>query len=272
MVGKNADFSSWQVAPAELEAVLLQHPDIVDAAVCGTMHTNGVDEVPKAYVIRAKKLHTSDLLTAEEVYQFSRTRLASYKALDGGVCFVEEIPRTASGKIQRAKLAKMDTYRRSVTAVLLSSGTSGDVQEKIQELKDAVMVDVKDVTEEVTEKSISTIKARSDEQGAKNVVTDRSTLRGGGLKKDVVTVTVEETPRRSTRLSLHKRGTSTSSSELLALGKLRMGSRRKGTTRTSSSSEGRSVSPTAAPAKVVKKESKRDRLKRLVKAVQATAV
>ena len=119
-----------------MEAVLLQHPDILDAAVCGTVSKNGIDEVPKAYVIRRKHMREADMITAEEVYQFSRTRLASYKAIEGGVCFVEEIPRTASGKIQRAKLARMDEYRRSVTDVLLSVGVSPEQREKIVEIKD----------------------------------------------------------------------------------------------------------------------------------------
>ena len=56
-----------------------------------------------------RKMATSDsLITADEVYAFARKQLASYKALDGGVVFVEEIPRTPSGKIQRYKLARVN--------------------------------------------------------------------------------------------------------------------------------------------------------------------
>jgi len=54
------------------------------------MAEDGVTEVPRAYVIRRKKLHEDQMITADEVYKFARTRLASYKTLDGGVCFVEE--------------------------------------------------------------------------------------------------------------------------------------------------------------------------------------
>lgn len=57
-------------------------------------------------------------LTAEEAYSFTRPQLVSYKALDGGILFVEEIPRTASGKIQRFKLAQMNTYREIVSSLL----------------------------------------------------------------------------------------------------------------------------------------------------------
>jgi len=175
------------------------------------------------------------MITAEEVYQFSRTRLASYKALDGGVCFVEEIPRTPSGKIQRAKLTRMDQYRRSVTAVLLSTGVTPEKKEKISEIKDTAMHDVE------------------------------------------VAVPREDTaphPRRSARLWSHRSNTSTSSTSSsglsLGFGNLRMRPRRKNTGSTASSEND---SPTAATtvAKVQKKESKRNRIRRLVKAVQAAA-
>ncbi|KAK1140753.1 hypothetical protein N8T08_009954 [Aspergillus melleus] len=107
----------WQVAPAEIEAVLLKHPGIEDVAVTGVNSPDGSTEVPRAFVVRTKGLTTSRL-KAEEVYQFARRQLASYKALDGGIIFVEEIPRTASGKIQRFKLSQMNTYREIVTSLL----------------------------------------------------------------------------------------------------------------------------------------------------------
>ncbi|PLN75743.1 acetyl-CoA synthetase-like protein [Aspergillus taichungensis] len=107
----------WQVAPAELEAVLLKHPGIVDAAVTGVTSKDGSTEVPRAFVVRTRGM-TGARLTAEEVYLFSRRQLASYKALDGGIIFVEEIPRTASGKIQRFKLSQMNTYREIVSSLL----------------------------------------------------------------------------------------------------------------------------------------------------------
>ncbi|EAW13115.1 adenylate-forming enzyme AfeA [Aspergillus clavatus NRRL 1] len=116
----------WQVAPAELEAVLIKHPLIEDAAVTGVMSQDGSTEVPRAFVVKARG-SSANRLTAEEVYLFARQQLASYKALDGGVIFVEEIPRTASGKIQRFKLSQMNTYREMVTSLLarFKGATSG---------------------------------------------------------------------------------------------------------------------------------------------------
>jgi len=196
---------------------------------------NGVDEVPRAYVVRQKKLHETNMINAEEVYKFSRTRLASYKALDGGVCFVEEIPRTASGKIQRAKLTRMDQYRRSVTAVLLSTGATQEQKERISEIKDTAMHDVE-------------VAVPKDDNAAH--------------------------PRRSARLSWHRSNTSTSSTSSsglsLGLGNLRMRPRRKTTSSTDSSENGTPTTATSV-AKVQKKQSKRSRFRRLVKAVQAAA-
>ena len=94
---------SWQVSPSEIETILKQHDQIADAAVAGVHRADGITEVPRAYVIR-KAGAEAEKLTAEAVYHFAGSRLARYKALDGGVVFVDHIPRTASGKVQRFKL------------------------------------------------------------------------------------------------------------------------------------------------------------------------
>ncbi|KAL4920443.1 hypothetical protein BDW62DRAFT_5954 [Aspergillus aurantiobrunneus] len=107
----------WQVAPAEIESILLKHPGIEDAAVTGVTSKDGSTELPRAFVVRSKS-PAGYRLTSEEVYLFCRRQLASYKSLDGGIVFVEEIPRTASGKIQRFKLTQMNTYREIVSSLL----------------------------------------------------------------------------------------------------------------------------------------------------------
>ncbi|KAK3059416.1 hypothetical protein LTS18_010921, partial [Coniosporium uncinatum] len=87
----------FQVAPPELEGFLLGHPDIVDAAVIGV--PAGEDtELPRAYVVRRPGSDASEM-TEEDVKEFVGSRLAKYKRLEGGVRFVEAIPKNASGKI-----------------------------------------------------------------------------------------------------------------------------------------------------------------------------
>ena len=103
----------YQVCPAELEAVLLQDTRIADVAVIGIRLPDG-SEAPRAYVVRA----AGTKLSSEEVYSVVRQCLAGYKALDGGVFFVDRIPRTVSGKIQRGKLASMNQRRDALAGLL----------------------------------------------------------------------------------------------------------------------------------------------------------
>lgn len=92
----------FQVAPAELESALLSHPHIVDAGVVGVKITND-EEVPRAYVVR-REGPDGRSLTEADVQTFVRQRLSGYKALVGGVQFVDNLPKLANGKILRRVL------------------------------------------------------------------------------------------------------------------------------------------------------------------------
>ncbi|KAK6384286.1 hypothetical protein LTR65_009660 [Meristemomyces frigidus] len=93
----------FQVAPPELEGVLLGHPDIVDAAVIGvTETTREGSELPRAYLVRRPGNGGSP--TPAELHKYMRERLASYKMLEGGVVYVDAIPKNASGKILKRLL------------------------------------------------------------------------------------------------------------------------------------------------------------------------
>ena len=87
----------FQVAPPEIEAVLLGHPDIVDCAVIG-VYLNEDAELPRAYVVRRPGSDPAKL-TEEIIKDFAGEKLAKYKRLEGGVRFVDAIPKNASGKI-----------------------------------------------------------------------------------------------------------------------------------------------------------------------------
>ncbi|KAF7887824.1 uncharacterized protein EAF01_010978 [Botrytis porri] len=89
-----------QVAPAELEALLLEHPEIADAAVIGVMIREG--EVPRAYIV--KSCESGNGLIAEEVMEWVEKRTSRFKWLKGGVEFVDTIPKNPSGKILRKLL------------------------------------------------------------------------------------------------------------------------------------------------------------------------
>ena len=89
----------FQVPPAELEEILRTHPDIVDAAVIGQPHPHH-GEIPRAFVVLRPDTKTSEKC----IQNFVGERVASYKRLDGGVTFLNTIPKNASGKIMRRQL------------------------------------------------------------------------------------------------------------------------------------------------------------------------
>ena len=106
--------NGWQVTPTELEQILTEHPLIADAAVVGVkvVEPSGLEDThPKAFVV-ARQTHLSPskntkndiLLTEDEVKGFVAARVARFKRLEGGVQFVDEIPRNSGGKILRREL------------------------------------------------------------------------------------------------------------------------------------------------------------------------
>ncbi|EKM53608.1 uncharacterized protein PHACADRAFT_260046 [Phanerochaete carnosa HHB-10118-sp] len=98
-------YKGFQVAPAELEGVLLEHPNIVDAGVVGIMSEAEATELPRAYVVHTAKLASEDREAfALSVGEWIRDRVASHKRLRGGIVVVDAIPKSPSGKILRRTL------------------------------------------------------------------------------------------------------------------------------------------------------------------------
>lgn len=97
-------YKGFQVPPAELEALLLTHPAIADAAVI-PIPDEEAGEIPKAYV----KL--SEEVSEEEIMEFIAERVAPHKKIRL-VEITEEIPKSASGKILRRVLVDRERERR----------------------------------------------------------------------------------------------------------------------------------------------------------------
>lgn len=96
-------YKGFQVPPAELEGYLIGHPDIDDVAVIGIEDHEQATEVPRAYVV-PKKGAEGGKEKEKEIAAWLSKKVASHKRLRGGVRFVDEIPKSASGKILRRVL------------------------------------------------------------------------------------------------------------------------------------------------------------------------
>ncbi|KAL0465264.1 4-coumarate-CoA ligase [Neurospora intermedia] len=93
-------YKGLQVAPAELEALLVSHAKIADAAVIGV--DGEATEVPRAYVVAGDAT-----LKAEEIVDWVASKVANHKKLRGGVVFIDAIPKSPSGKILRKELRQL---------------------------------------------------------------------------------------------------------------------------------------------------------------------
>ncbi|KAJ2822186.1 hypothetical protein IWW50_004319, partial [Coemansia erecta] len=103
-------FNGFQVAPAELEGVLMQHPQIKDCAVVGAFCAKRQTELPRAYLVLLNNgASTCSDDTAKSIVQWANSRVAYYKRLRGGYVLVETIPKSASGKILRRVLRDLNT-------------------------------------------------------------------------------------------------------------------------------------------------------------------
>jgi 4-coumarate--CoA ligase len=90
----------FQVPPAELEAILLTHPAVDDAAVVAIPdHESG--EIPVAYVVK----HEATDATAEEIMEYVASQVAHYKRVRR-VEFTEAIPKSPTGKLLRRELKR----------------------------------------------------------------------------------------------------------------------------------------------------------------------
>lgn len=96
-------YKGFQVAPAELEGLIVGHQDVTDACVLGVYDASQATELPRAYVaLKPNIARTED--KANEIAEWMATKVAPHKRLRGGVHFIDVVPKSPSGKILRRLL------------------------------------------------------------------------------------------------------------------------------------------------------------------------
>ena len=95
--------SGIYVSPFEVEATLVQHPAVLEAAVIGVPDAEGLTKT-KAFVVRK----AGATVTEDELKAFVKDRLAPYK-YPRLIAFIDELPKTATGKIQRFRLREQES-------------------------------------------------------------------------------------------------------------------------------------------------------------------
>lgn len=96
-----------QVAPVELESLLLAHPAVQEAGVVG-VKSDVHGQAPRAYVVLKEAFRDSDLEKLKtELVQHVNDQAVDWKKLRGGVEFTDAVPKIGAGKINRAQLKKM---------------------------------------------------------------------------------------------------------------------------------------------------------------------
>ena len=99
-------YKGYQVAPAELEGLLLTHPKVAAAAVIGIYDKSQATELPRAYIeIKGgRKSAQEEADIAKEVIAFVKSKTSPQKQLRGGVRILDKVPVSPSGKLLRKDL------------------------------------------------------------------------------------------------------------------------------------------------------------------------
>ena len=101
--------SDYKISPFELESVLLEHPDVVEAAVVPSPDPTRL-AVPKAYVLLTAAAHDDLTATAGSIFAYARGQLSPHLWVRI-IEFVPELPKTISGKIRRVDLRAREAER-----------------------------------------------------------------------------------------------------------------------------------------------------------------
>jgi len=112
-VGRNDDViksSDYRVGPFEVESVLLEAGHILESAVVGSPHPIKGYEI-KAFVVLKAGVEKSEEL-AHEIFRYCRQHMAPYKT-PRIIEFIDELPKTISGKIKRMELRALEAYKKA---------------------------------------------------------------------------------------------------------------------------------------------------------------
>lgn len=96
-------YKGFQIAPAELEAILMGMDVVADCCVVGLYDESQATEIPRAYVVLQPNVEKSETV-AKTITDFVASNVTNYKKLRGGIRFVEVIPKSPSGKILRRQV------------------------------------------------------------------------------------------------------------------------------------------------------------------------
>ncbi|TVY87821.1 Acyl-CoA ligase [Lachnellula willkommii] len=113
----------WQVSPAEIEAALIEHPDVLDAGVIGVPAADGCGDTPMAFI----EVKRGSLLDEEGIKKFLIPYLARYKNV-GEVKFMDKIPRNPTGKILRKELRAMRKADNAADPIVMQKSQAEDTQ------------------------------------------------------------------------------------------------------------------------------------------------
>ncbi len=101
-------YKGYTIAPFELESLLMKHPAVMDVAVIGKPDEEA-GEIPKAFIVLKPEYRGK--VSEEEIIEWMRERISGYKRVRE-VEFVDELPRTASGKLLRRLLREREVGRK----------------------------------------------------------------------------------------------------------------------------------------------------------------
>lgn len=95
----------FQISPTELEEIIGRHPMVADSGVTSVWDDAEATEIPQAFVVPRNPISSIDHANlAKEIQGLVEREVANYKRLRGGVRFIDQLPRNATGKMLRRQL------------------------------------------------------------------------------------------------------------------------------------------------------------------------